>query len=280
MDERRMPFSEHLRELRARLVICLLAIGCALVVGYWFCPDVFLPILCAPLDVIQGDASPNRFVRVIRTPLLDMMMRELQSTQGAESLTKADVQLHYLALPVGFMTRLMIGLLVGVLIALPVIAYEIWAFVSAGLRPSERRLVLIFGPMSFVLFLAGAALAYFIVLPVGIWFFISQGDAMGMTPVLTINQYAPLVLWTLFWFGAVFQMPLVAMFLAKLGVVNAKSLARGRRYAILGIFIVAAVITPTTDPFSQIALALPMMALYELSIFLAWMVGRKAARAA
>ena len=170
--------------------------------------------------------------------------------------------------------RLKVSLIIGILLALPIIVYEIWAFVSSGLYEHERRYVLIYGPASFLLFVLGAALAYFVVLPLGVVVLLAQGEAIGLKWILTINEYAPFVMWLLLGFGIIFQMPLVVLFLTKLGILGPEKLRKSRRYAILIMFVVAAFITPP-DPFTQVAMAIPMIALYEASILLSRMAVRK-----
>jgi len=274
MAEKRMSIAEHLSELRERLVICIVAALLGMIVAYVYCPDVFYPMIRAPLDVIQGTESDNPFV--LRTPLLDLLAKRSAEKAHPEpgDIRPPASQLHYLSLTAPFIMRLKVSMIAGIILAFPVIVYEMWAFVSAGLLERERRYVYLCGPASFFLFLVGAALAYFVVLPIGVSFLLEQGEVFGLRAVLTINEYIPFVMWLLLGFGIIFQTPLVILFLTKLGLVGPTGLAKARRYAILGMFIVAAVITPP-DPFTQIAMALPMMSLYELSIVLSRIVVRR-----
>lgn len=274
MDEKRMLVSEHIKELRSRVIICLVAVLMCMIVAYFYCPDVFYPIIRAPLDAVQGNAGDNPFV--LKTPLLEMLVRSRQdnASQPGERGAGPVTRLHYLSLTVPFVIRLKVSLVVGIILALPVLVYEIWAFVSTGLHDNERRHVLWYAPASFVLFLAGAGLAYFIVLPVGVAFLLKQGDAFGLRAVLTINEYAPLVMWLLLGFGIIFQTPLVVLFLTRVGLVGPDALARSRRVAILVVFIIAALLTPP-DPFTQIAMAIPLIGLYEFSILLSRFAVRK-----
>ena len=269
MDEKRMPLSQHLTELRSRLIVCIVAALLGMIVAYVFFPDVFYPMIRAPLDAIKGDEANNPFV--LRTPLLDLLAKHHAPDN------KRATQLHYQSLTTPFVTRLKVSLVIGIILALPLIVYQIWAFVSAGLHLRERRLVRTYGPMSFVLFLAGAVLAYFVVLPVGIVFLLRQGNALVLTPVLMVNQFIPLVLWLLLGFGLIFQMPLVVLFLTRIGVVEPRDLAKSRRFAILGSFILAAVLTPP-DPFTQFAMAIPIIALYEFSLLLSRLAVRRGER--
>lgn len=271
MNEKRMSISGHLVELRSRLLVCIVATLLMMIIAYIFYPDVFYPMICAPLDAVQGAEATNPFV--LKTPLLTALTKYHRSSSGGSSSPSA-TSLHYQSLMVPIVMRLKVSLIIGILLALPIILYEIWAFISSGLYGHERRYVLIYGPASFVLFLLGASLAYFIVLPLGVVVLLAQGEAIGLKAILTINEYAPFVMWLLLGFGIIFQMPLVVLFLTKLGIVGPEKLAKSRRYAILIMFVVAALITPP-DPFTQIAMAIPMIALYEVSILLSRMAVRK-----
>ncbi len=264
MNEKRMPLSQHLAELRSRLILCILATLVTTVVAYMYCPDVFFPILRAPLDALRGRASGNPFA--LETPIIRLL--------GEYGLDESQTKLHMLSLTEAFIMRLKVALVVGIILALPVIVHEVWAFVAAGLYEHEKKYARAYAPFSFLLFLGGAALAYFIVLPVGTAFLLWQGKELGLEPVLRLKEYVPFVLWVLLGFGLVFQMPLVILLLTKIGVVGPAALRRARPYAILAIFIVAAVLTPP-DAFTQIAMAIPMMGLYELSILLSHAAARK-----
>jgi len=268
-----MPLADHLVELRTRLIVCIAAALLGMIVAYVFYDDVFYPIIRAPLDVAQGNETGNPFV--VRTPLLKLLGGGSAAGEGEAAPV---IMLNYTSVTVPLMVRLKVSLVVGMLLALPVIAYEIWMFVSSGLYEHERRLVAVFGPASFALFFVGVAVAYFGVLPIGVAFLIKEGNAIGLKPILTVNEYAPFVMWLLLGFGLIFQTPLVILFLTRIGLVNPQMLGRSRRYAILAVFIIAAVLTPP-DVFTQIAMATPMIALYELSIFLSrWRRARPAAR--
>lgn len=314
MDEKRMPIAGHLVELRHRLIICLVAVLVGMVVGFYLCPDVFYPIIRAPLDAVRGDEADNPFL--LRTPLLDLlsMYRSdgpavgvdgpppgvllgallghiaerraappgaaprlpdplLWDLAGYLARDAAGVRpvaantLHFLSPTDALVMRLKVSLIVGIILMLPVVLYEVWAFVASGLYTHERRYVLVYGPASFALFILGAALGYFVVLPLGVFFLLEQGQTLGLQPMLTITEYAPFVMWLLLGFGIVFQMPLVVLFLTRLGVLGPDKLTQARPYAVLGMFVVAGFITPP-DIFTMIAMAVPMLALYEFSILL------------
>ncbi len=274
MNEQRMPIAQHLVELRARLIICIIATLLAMIVAYVLYPDVFYPIVRAPLDSLRGEEAGNPFT--LNTSLHAKLAEYCRPSVEADATGGPGERgtLYYQSLMVPVIVRLKVSLVIGIILVLPIIAYEIWAFVSAGLHQHEKRYVLVYGPASLVLFVIGAALAYFIVLPVGIAVLLVQGESIGLRPILTLNEYAPLVMWLLLGFGIVFQMPLVVLFLTKLGLVGPDKLRRARPYAILVMFILGAVLTPP-DPFTQLAMAVPMLALYEFSILLSRFARRK-----
>ena len=185
--------------------------------------------------------------------------------------------ISYISLPAGklvflqpseaFFTYLRVAFWGGVFLALPVITYNIWKFIAAGLLPVEKNYVYIFAPFSFLLFLAGAAFGFFAAIPLAVKFLVGFGAGWA-TPMLSVGEYVSFFGWLLLVFGLMFELPLVLLFLVKLRIVNAAWLARYRRHAILTIFITAAIVTPTPDAFTQLLLAGPLIILYEIGVFL------------
>lgn len=171
-----------------------------------------------------------------------------------------------------FFVRLKIALLAGVFLSLPILLYEIWAFVSVGLTPTERRYALWLLPPALVLFVGGALFALVAIVPVGVRFLLSYQVAGVLEPMISVGAYVSFLTAFLFAFGAVFELPIVLVFLAKLGVVTPAALAAGRRYAIVAIVVAAAVLTPGGDIFSQLLMAVPTYLLYEASIWIARLV--------
>jgi sec-independent protein translocase protein TatC len=171
--------------------------------------------------------------------------------------------------------RLKIALFVGVFIAAPVVLYQLWSFIAVGLTRTERRTVLILLPPSLVLFALGAAFGLFVILPVGLKVLLSYQTAT-LQPLLAIGPTLSFVIAFVLAFGFVFQVPIIVLFLARLGVVTPAGLASSRRYAILAIVVVAAVLTPGTDVVSQMLMAVPTYVLYEISIWIARFVAPKA----
>lgn len=228
----KMPFLEHLEELRTRLVRCSFAILAFFVVAFCF-----------------------------KEQLYDILKRPL------EPYLPAGAKLIYTSPAELFFTYMKISLLAGVVAASPIIFYQLWKFIAPGLYDKERRLVWPFVVTSSGLFISGAVFCYLVVFPFMFDFFMGLSTA-DIVPMLKVNEYLSFSSTMLLVFGLVFETPLVLVFLGKLGLVNAKMLRKQRRYAILTIFIVAAVVSPTPDAITQTLMALPLMVLYELSILL------------
>jgi sec-independent protein translocase protein TatC len=160
-----------------------------------------------------------------------------------------------------------VTLVVGLIVAMPVIAYEVWAYVAPGLTRKERRYVIAIIPGATVCFVMGVAFAYFALLPAALGFLMGFGaDRIRVVP--TIESYVKFLSHLLIASGLIFELPLVMFFLAKLHLVNPRLLANIRRYVIVGAFVVAAVVTPTPDPFNQLLVAVPILVLYEIGVLL------------
>lgn len=170
---------------------------------------------------------------------------------------------------VAYFTLTLLG---GVLIASPYLIYEIWAFASEGLKPNERRAILLYGPCSLVFFLAGVFFALEFILPITIKLFLSYSSDF-IVPMISISQYVSFVGTLCLAFGLVFELPLLILFLTKIGIVTPEFLGQKRRHAIVAIFIVSAILTPP-DYVSQFLMAVPMMGLYELGVIFSKMVYR------
>ena len=160
-----------------------------------------------------------------------------------------------------------VAVLAGLILAMPVILAQVWGFVRSGLTPQERSYGLTFIFWGSVLFLAGAVFAYRVLLPVSLQVLLRVGRSF-LEPVLSIDKYLSFVTTLMFWCGLVFELPLILFLLAKVGVVTSEWLRQQRAYAILVLFIIAAIVTPTTDPVSLLLMAVPLILLYELSIWL------------
>ncbi len=238
MSDKKLPLSAHLEELRKRLIYSFLGIGIAFAVSYAFIKEI-----------------------------VEFLMRPLVRTlpQGSS--------LVFTAVPEAFFTYLKAALLSGVFFVAPFVLYQIWAFVSPGLYEREKKYIFPYIFVSSFFFLAGALFCYYIFFPVIFRFFLSFAT-QDIRPLPAIQEYLTFTLKLLLAFGLLFQWPALIFFLARMGVVSGKSLAQNRKYAILAIFVVAAIVTPP-DLISQLLLAGPLWAMYEGSIWMARFVGRK-----
>jgi sec-independent protein translocase protein TatC len=180
--------------------------------------------------------------------------------------------LYYLSPAEGFLARMGLTLIGGVFLSLPVLFYQLWAFVAVGLTRQEKKYIVLFAPLSLVLFLGGAAFAYFSVLPMVLKFFLSF-SSHNLVPMLTVSKYISFVGTFCLGFGLVFEMPLVIVFLTKIGIATPAFLVQMRRHAIVLIFIVSAFLTPP-DFISQIFMAVPLVILYEMSVLFSRLVLR------
>ncbi|MDY6990130.1 MAG: twin-arginine translocase subunit TatC [Thermodesulfobacteriota bacterium] len=237
-EDEKIPFTAHLEELRKRLIICFSAVGVGFVICYFFSKKLF--------DVLMH-------------PLLVAMPPE--------------EKLIYTGLPEAFFTYLKVAFLAGVLLAVPVILYQIWMFIAPGLYHREKRLVVPIVFLSSVFFLGGALFGYFVVFPFGFKFFMGfASDAIK--PLPSMREYLSFSTKLLFAFGIVFELPLFITFLAKLGIVDVPFLKAKRKYAILLFFVFASILTPP-DVVTQILMAGPLIILYEVSIVGARIFGKK-----
>ncbi len=227
----KMPFLAHLEELRSRLVRSAIAVGVGFLAAYAFKEQLY-NYLAMPLKAVMPPGA----------------------------------KLIYTAPAEAFFTYLKVAFLAGVIAASPVIFYQLWRFIAPGLYKRERKAVWPFVAISSVLFIVGAVFCYMVVFPYAFTFFMSFASD-DIVPMLSLKQYLSFSATLLFAFGAVFEMPLVLVFLGRLGVVSSRALRKQRKFAILIIFCAAAFFTPP-DVISQLAMAGPLLVLYEISIWL------------
>ena len=240
-----MSFLEHLEELRRRLIYSVIA----MVVGFFAC---------------WGYAE-NIF-SLMERPIMEALRRNGLSEK-----------LVYLSPTEPFNLYLKIGFMAGIFVAAPFILYQVWMFISPGLYRSEKRYVLPFMVSTIGLFMAGGYFGYRLVYPAALDFLIGYGKQFQ--PMITIGEYTDLFLTVILGLGVVFELPILVFFLALMGVVSAGWMWRNVRYSILVIFIIAAIITPTTDILNMCIFAAPMVVLYLLSIGIAWLVHPKQRKA-
>ena len=189
------------------------------------------------------------------------------ATELVHIITAPAGKLYYMNPAEAFFTYLKVSFFAGFLLALPVVFYQIWAFVVPALTKQERTASLLLVPASLVLFFVGLAFAYFLVLPAAIAFFIGFATE-DLQPMFSIGQYLSFVISFLLPFGFVFELPLFILVAAKLGVVGSGFLVAKRKMVIVMSFVVGAVVSPTPDVFSQTMIAVPLMVLYEISVFI------------
>jgi len=233
-----MTFLEHLEDLRKRLWYSFVAIFVAVIPAYVFSKDVFRA-LARPVTQFLPEGMKMAF-----TGLADPFM---------------------LYLKVSFLTALFV--------TSPFIFLQIWYFVAPGLYQREKKYVLPFVAFTTIFFLAGAAFGYFVMFPWACRFFLRLGSEF--TPVITVNTYFGFSLKLLLGIALVFELPTLVFFLSKIGVVTSRWMIRNFKYAVLAVFIIAAVITPTPDMVTQSILAVPMLALYGLGILIAFFFGKE-----
>lgn len=242
IDETQAPLLDHLIELRGRLVRCVVALAICFAIGLYFADDVY-GFLVRPLE----GAFPDGKGRLIYTKLYE-----------------------------AFFVELKVALFAGFCLAFPVIANQLWAFVAPGLYAREKKAFLPFLLATPVLFIAGAALAYYIVMPTAFRWFLGFEGVTGGVPLEalpTAGDYLSLVMQFILAFGISFLLPILLLLLHKAGIVTREQLAGARRYVIVAIFSVAAILTPP-DPGSQLLLALPLLLLFEGSLLIMRFTGK------
>jgi sec-independent protein translocase protein TatC len=247
--EGRMPVLDHLRELRRRVIYIVLIVAVGAVAG-WYLYRYTLPFLEHPYCSVPA---------------------KYRYTQASKSC-----DLIYHGVLDGFTTRLKVAVISGAVLTGPFWLYQIWAFVTPGLRKNERRYTIYFIVTSTILFAAGMTLAY-LVLSKGLRFLLSSSGS-GTAALLDVGQYISFITLLLVVFGSAFQLPLIVVMANFAGVLPASLLKKAQRIAIFLIFLFAAVATPSTDPFTMCAMAIPMVVLFEAAVLVAVVHDRRKAR--
>jgi len=244
MIEAEMPLTAHLEELRWRLIKSLIAVAVGFTAAYNFADRLFTFLTRPLLDLnLSGEAADT--VHLIGTGVVE-----------------------------AFFTKLKVALIAALFLASPVIFYQIWQFVAPGLYDKEKRYARPFVFFGTFFFVTGAWFCYTMVLPVGYRFFITEYATIHVSPEIRISEYLSFTARMLLAFGATFELPVVTFFLARVGFVTHQMMLGTVRYAILVIFIVAAVLTPGPDVASQLLMAGPLLVLYGLSIGAAYLFGK------
>lgn len=232
-----MPFLDHLEELRWRLVKSLAAILVGAIITFFFIDQIFA-LLIEPTSRVAG-----------------FMQLQVLTVQGM------------------FMIKWGIALVGGIILAIPVLTYQIWRFVAPGLHVHEKKYVAPLIIFTFLAFLAGVAFAYLIIIPFSIQFFTGMGYEFVQNN-FSINYYFSFIIWLMLGSGAIFELPVLVFILSLIGILTPAFLNHYRRHAIVIILIISAVITPP-DPVSLIIMSIPLWGLYEISIGVSWLVTRR-----
>ncbi len=234
-----LSLTEHLAELRTRLIRSIAAVAVGFCISYAFIEPIFA-MLSRPLEKVLPPGT----------------------------------SLIFTSYPEAFFTYLKLALVCGIFIASPFILYEIWAFVAPGLYEHEKKWALPFVVFSSIFFVGGALFGYIVVFPAAFNFLAGYaGQDLKLLP--SVSEYFSLTIKLLLGFGAAFELPIFMVFMALIGLIDARMLRKNRKYALLIIFILAAVLTPTPDVVNQCLLAAPLLILYEISIFLVALIGKR-----
>jgi sec-independent protein translocase protein TatC len=239
IEEGRMPFLAHLGELRQRIIVSVIAVGVA-----------FVPPFIVSERIITWLALPIEPVKLVF----------LEPTEP-------------------FWVNFKVALITGAFLVLPVLLYQIWAFIAPGLLPHERKFALPFVILSTLMFFVGAAFALKVIIPFAVKFLVSY-KTQNLVPTLSVNRYVDFVLKFTVAFGLVFELPLALTLGTRLGLVTPEFLAKNRKYAMLLCFVAAAILTPTPDAVNQLLMAGPLILLYEAGILAARLFGRRKPAAA
>lgn len=238
MDEKKLPLTAHLQELRKRLISSFIAIGIGFLICYSFKETIF---------------------DILAYPLLKLM--------------PINGSLIFTSVAEAFFTYMKIAFIAGLFLASPFVLYHVWAFVAPGLYRHEKRYVVPFIILGTLFLTIGIMFGYLVAIPIGFKFLLGFASDF-IKPMPSMKEYLSFSIKFLLAFGLIFEFPVVLLMLAKIGIVDSRRLAKQRKYAILLIFIFAAVITPP-DVISQVILAIPLMGLYEVSILFVKFFGKK-----
>jgi sec-independent protein translocase protein TatC len=249
-DADRMPITAHLEELRRRIVYSAIVLSVAFIVLFNYSGAV---------------------LEWLKLPLTMTVHIKLAYPFFFATYTQNSVPLYFTSPTEPLWMFMKIAFVAGIFVSMPFILTQLWLFISPGLLPKERRYALPFVVSASSMFIIGGLFCQYFILPFAVKFLIGFGNEFGsdLQPILTIGNYVDLCAKLMLAFGLIFQMPLIIMLLARMGIVTPQFLARNRKYAVLINFILAAVLTPTPDAFNMMLMAIPMIVLYEVGIILA-----------
>ena len=279
IEASRAPLLDHLVELRRRLIVCVAALIVAFGVCFAYSDPIYTFLLQpfvkanAMIEAQKGLPNHNPLDFQHAFDLIKVMIGLKDVPVGASD----KLELIFTAPLEFFFTKMKMAGFGALVLTFPILAWQVYAFVAPGLYKKERMAFLPFLGASPVLFIIGGAMVYYFMLPFVMWFSLSQEvTTAAVEVVLTpkVSDYLTLVTTLLLAFGLCFQLPVVLSLAGLAGLVSSKMLREGRRYAIVGVFVVAAIFTPP-DPISQLMLAIPICLLYEISIWCVWMIERR-----
>jgi sec-independent protein translocase protein TatC len=256
MSDQKMPLFDHLEDLRKRILISLGALVAAFIATFTFSEEIY-GVLMFPLRYSLDFSVTDMYVEFVADD-------KLQATK-----------LVFLAPAEAFWMNMKVALVAALILALPVIFHQLWKFVSPGLLEKEKKYVVPFVLGATGLFIFGASFCFIIVLPFALSFLLTYKVGDFLMPMLSVGQYTDFCLKFILAFGAIFELPILIIVLAKLGLVTVETLKKRRRLAIVLAFVAGAVLTPTPDAFNQTLMAVPIILLYELGIILATFFARR-----
>ncbi len=260
MEDEKQPLTEHLGDLRKRIFISLITFLAAFMICFSFAEDIFR-LVVFPLKYNLVLSFQNPFLQFVPEDKLD----------GAKLIFLAPAEALWMSIKISAVSALILGL--------PVFFHQIWRFVAPGLLPHEKKYFIPFIFSASALFLLGSFFCFFVVLPFAISFLLTYKVGDILMPMLSVGMYVDFCLKFILAFGIIFELPIVIIFLTKLGIVTPQFLAKNRKYAILMSFILAAILTPTPDAFNQTLMAFPIMILYEIGILVSRLFKAKEAAA-
>jgi len=253
LKESKMALTEHLSELRKRIFITLIFIFIAFILTFHYSEEI-LKFLLFPLN--------SELQLSLKKPYFHLAKKLHQ------------MKLVFLAPAEAFWMHIKIAFVASFIVSLPVIFHHVWRFITPGLLQKEKKYFLPFLMSATALFMIGAAFCFMVVLPFTMGFLLNY-KTENLEAMISIGNYVDFCLKFILAFGAVFELPLIIVFLTKYGVVSPEMLAKQRKYAVLGAFIAAAILTPTPDAFNQTLMAFPIIILYEIGIILSKFIYRK-----
>jgi len=236
-----MSLLEHLEELRKRIIYSLIAVGVGFLAAWHYSETIYQLMERPIITALEQNHLPTKLVYLNPTEPFNIYLK--------------------------------IGLIAGIFVSCPVVLYQVWMFISPGLYRKEKKYVVPFMVSTITLFVCGGLFGYKIVYPAALNFLINFGKQFQ--PMITIGEYTSLFLSIILGMGLIFEMPILVFFLSLMGIISAGFMLKNFRYSILVIFIVAAIVTPTTDILNMCIFAAPMIALYAVSIGVAWLVHPK-----